>query len=155
MNQTFDVVVAGAGPVGLILACELRLGGVDVLVVERLTEPDMTIKAGAINVPTAQAFYRRGLLPDLLEHQNAALERMRAAGTYLSPEVTPQRLPFAGLSRASCSRRPMSTSTTRLSPGSCGPAGTAPTTESMSTARCRVVSSRWNSTARPPTAPRR
>lgn len=59
------MVVVGAGPVGLMLACELRLAGIDVLVLERLTEPDMTVKAGAINVPTAQAFARRGLLPKL------------------------------------------------------------------------------------------
>jgi 2-polyprenyl-6-methoxyphenol hydroxylase-like FAD-dependent oxidoreductase len=96
MNETFDVVVAGAGPVGLMLACELRLGGVDVLVVERLTEPDMTIKAGAINVPTGQAFYRRGLLPDLLEQQNATLERMRATSMLPSAEAAAPRLPIAG-----------------------------------------------------------
>ena len=28
----YDVVIAGAGPVGLLLACELRLAGVSVLV---------------------------------------------------------------------------------------------------------------------------
>ncbi|MEV4126960.1 FAD-dependent monooxygenase [Nocardia sp. NPDC049707] len=94
MNETFDVVVAGAGPVGLMLACELRLGGAEVLVVERLTEPDMTIKAGAINVPTAQAFYRRGMLPELLEQQNATVQRIRAAG--MAPNAAGQRLPIAG-----------------------------------------------------------
>lgn len=94
MNETFDVIVAGAGPVGLMLACELRLGGAEVLVVERLTEPDMTIKAGGINVPTVQAFYRRGLLPDLREQQSATLQRIRAAGLF--PNAGSQRLPMAG-----------------------------------------------------------
>src|SRR3954449_5105607 len=61
MNR--DVVISGGGPVGLVLACELRLAGVDVLVVERLPEPDQTIKAGSVNLTTAEAFYRRGLLP--------------------------------------------------------------------------------------------
>ncbi|MEV7099534.1 FAD-dependent monooxygenase [Amycolatopsis sp. NPDC051045] len=61
MNR--DVVISGGGPVGLMLACELRLTGVDVLVVERLPEPDQTIRAGSVNLTTAEAFYRRGLLP--------------------------------------------------------------------------------------------
>ncbi|MET9486923.1 FAD-dependent oxidoreductase [Nocardia sp. NPDC006630] len=78
MNETHDVVVVGAGPVGLMLACELRLAGVDVLVVERLSEPDQTVKAGAINVPTAQALARRGLLPDLQAQQQATMAQFAA-----------------------------------------------------------------------------
>ncbi|MEU3618406.1 FAD-dependent oxidoreductase [Streptomyces sp. NPDC006872] len=73
----YDVVVAGAGPVGLMLACELVLGGARTLVVERLAEVDETIKAGAINSPTAVALYRRGLLPALAEVQEAAMNRFR------------------------------------------------------------------------------
>lgn len=94
MNETFDVVVVGAGPVGLMLACELRTGGVDVLVVERLTEIDRNIKAGAINLPTAQAFYRRGLLPRVREYQAAAMARM--APMFPTDTKTGQRPPFAG-----------------------------------------------------------
>jgi choline dehydrogenase-like flavoprotein len=54
MKQAYDVdvVVAGAGPVGLVLAMELRLGGVPVAVLERRTDIDTTIKAGSLNVPT-------------------------------------------------------------------------------------------------------
>ncbi|GLY40562.1 FAD-dependent oxidoreductase [Amycolatopsis sp. NBRC 101858] len=61
--MNWDVVISGGGPVGLMLACELRLKDVNVLVVERLAEPDPTIKAGSVNLTTAEAFYRRGLLP--------------------------------------------------------------------------------------------
>ncbi|AHH14842.1 putative monooxygenase [Nocardia nova SH22a] len=94
MNETFDVVVAGAGPVGLMLACELRLAGVEVLVVERLSEMDRTIKAGAINVPTAQAFDRRGLLPELLARQQAAIDAIKA---FTGPvAVTDGRPPIGG-----------------------------------------------------------
>ncbi|MGW2615238.1 FAD-dependent monooxygenase [Streptomyces sp. NPDC001500] len=76
MTETkYDVLVAGAGPVGLMLACELALGGARTLVVERLTEVDETVKAGAINVPTAVALYRRGLLPALTRVQEAAMQR--------------------------------------------------------------------------------
>ncbi|MCU1640504.1 MAG: FAD-dependent oxidoreductase [Nocardia sp.] len=78
MNETHDVVVVGAGPVGLMLACELRLAGVDVLVLERLSAPDQTVKAGAINVPTAQALARRGFLPDLQAQQQATMDRFAA-----------------------------------------------------------------------------
>src|SRR3954463_5451489 len=73
-----DVVVAGAGPVGLLLADELALAGVGVLVVERLIEPDLTIKAGSINVPTGEALYRRGFLPAMERAQARTMERMKA-----------------------------------------------------------------------------
>ncbi|MFD8688595.1 FAD-dependent monooxygenase [Streptomyces sp. NPDC059651] len=75
----YDVVVVGAGPVGLMLGCELGLGGVPrVLVVERLTEVDETIKAGAINIPTAVALDRRGFLPALVKVQQESMDRFRA-----------------------------------------------------------------------------
>ncbi|WP_079179157.1 FAD-dependent monooxygenase [Streptomyces humi] len=74
----YDVVVAGGGPVGLFLACELRLGGARVLVVERLTEVDETIKAGGINTAGAVALYRRGLLPELAAAWERNRWRMRA-----------------------------------------------------------------------------
>jgi 2-polyprenyl-6-methoxyphenol hydroxylase-like FAD-dependent oxidoreductase len=73
-----DVVVAGAGPVGLLLADELALAGVRVLVVERRAEPDLTIKAGSITVPTAEALYRRGFLPAMERAQERTMEKMRA-----------------------------------------------------------------------------
>jgi 2-polyprenyl-6-methoxyphenol hydroxylase-like FAD-dependent oxidoreductase len=75
--MTYDVVVAGGGPVAMMVASELALRGVRVLVVERLSEPDLTIKAGAINIPTAEALDRRGLLPQLRAVQEAALAKMR------------------------------------------------------------------------------
>ncbi|GAA2648518.1 FAD-dependent monooxygenase [Streptomyces lunalinharesii] len=60
---------------GLMLACELALADVPVVVLERLTEVDTTIKAGAINTPSSEALYRRGLLPQLVEVQKAGLAR--------------------------------------------------------------------------------
>src|SRR5215510_11106918 len=62
----FDVVVAGAGPVGLFLAGELRLGGASVLVLEREEEPGKPHKQGSmgarsLNAPSMDAFARRGL----------------------------------------------------------------------------------------------
>ncbi|WP_427895232.1 FAD-dependent monooxygenase [Kribbella sp. GL6] len=92
-----DVVISGGGPVGLMLACELRLAGLDVLVVERLTEIDPTIKAGSINVPTAEAFYRRGMLPGLQEVQRQAFEQMKAFRGGKGPSGPPPAGHFAGI----------------------------------------------------------
>ena len=66
----YDVVIAGAGPVGSFLACELRLAGVSVLVLERMEDPHSPLKAGwmgmrGLNRPSVEAFYRRGLLEDI------------------------------------------------------------------------------------------
>ncbi|MFF7993230.1 FAD-dependent monooxygenase [Kitasatospora xanthocidica] len=71
-----DVTVVGAGPVGLVLAAELALCGVRVQVLERLAEPETGMKAGGINVPTAEALDRRGLLPAAERVQRDLLERI-------------------------------------------------------------------------------
>ena len=56
-----DVVVVGAGPVGLLTAIELSLGGVDVLVLERLAAPSLVLKAGGIGPLGIEALQRRGM----------------------------------------------------------------------------------------------
>jgi len=66
----YQVVIAGAGPVGLFLACELSLAGISVLVLERLEDPRTPLKANfmggrGVNLPSVEAFYRRGMLDDL------------------------------------------------------------------------------------------
>ncbi len=62
-EQDVDVVVVGAGPTGLLVASELALGGVEVRVIVRPPGPDPTIRAGSIDVATAEVLDRRGLLP--------------------------------------------------------------------------------------------
>jgi 2-polyprenyl-6-methoxyphenol hydroxylase-like FAD-dependent oxidoreductase len=73
----YDVLVAGAGPVGLMLATELRLAGARVLVVEQRTEPDTATKAGGINTATAEALERRGLLPVVKAAEGRQRDRVR------------------------------------------------------------------------------
>jgi 2-polyprenyl-6-methoxyphenol hydroxylase-like FAD-dependent oxidoreductase len=66
----YDVVIAGAGPVGLLLACELRLAGLSVLMLEQAENPSSPLKRlpfgmRGLSVPTIEAFYRRSLLDDI------------------------------------------------------------------------------------------
>lgn len=73
-----DVIIAGAGPVGLLLACELRLGGASVLVLERATDPCSALKRlpfgmRGLSLPSIEALERRGLLDAV-----AALQPPRA-----------------------------------------------------------------------------
>lgn len=68
--RIYDVVIAGAGPVGLFLACELRLAGLSVLVLEQAENPHSPLKGlpfgmRGLSAPTVEAFYRRGLLDDV------------------------------------------------------------------------------------------
>ncbi|GDY41064.1 hypothetical protein SANT12839_019460 [Streptomyces antimycoticus] len=66
-----DVVIVGAGPVGLFLACELGLAGCSVLVLEREPEPGSPWRAEplgmrGLSAASVEAFYRRGMLHPLL-----------------------------------------------------------------------------------------
>ncbi|KAE8133837.1 FAD binding domain-containing protein [Aspergillus pseudotamarii] len=70
MDKTWDVIVAGAGPVGLFLACELATAGVSVLVLEQETGPESPWKEGlfgrrGLYIPSVEAFYRRGMLKEI------------------------------------------------------------------------------------------
>jgi 2-polyprenyl-6-methoxyphenol hydroxylase-like FAD-dependent oxidoreductase len=73
----YDVVIAGAGPVGLFLACELRLTGLSILVLEQAEDPHSPLKRlpfgmRGLAAPTIEAFYRRGLLDDIAAPQRAS-----------------------------------------------------------------------------------
>ncbi|MEU3951763.1 FAD-dependent monooxygenase [Streptomyces achromogenes] len=60
-----DVLVVGAGPVGLMLAGELRLGGAEVVVLERLPRPTTESRASTLHARTMEIFAARGLLEAL------------------------------------------------------------------------------------------
>jgi 2-polyprenyl-6-methoxyphenol hydroxylase-like FAD-dependent oxidoreductase len=69
-HSTYDVIIAGAGPVGLFLACELGLAGCRVLVLERAATPVSPLKTlpfglRGLNLPTLASLSRRELLEPL------------------------------------------------------------------------------------------
>ncbi|MCC9711580.1 FAD-dependent oxidoreductase [Streptomyces sp. MNU76] len=66
---TADVVVVGAGPVGLMLAGELARD-VNVVLVEKRRAPDTTSRASTLHARTMEIFQSRGLIPDLGEPPN-------------------------------------------------------------------------------------
>lgn len=61
MSGVLPVVVAGAGPTGLLLAAELALVDVPVVVLEKLAEPMSAARAFAIHMSSVHMFHQRGL----------------------------------------------------------------------------------------------
>ncbi|WP_051901140.1 FAD-dependent oxidoreductase [Streptomyces aureus] len=60
-----EVLVVGAGPVGLMLAAELARGGVDVVVVEKRKAPSTESRASTLHARTMEILDARELLPDI------------------------------------------------------------------------------------------
>jgi len=89
-----DVIISGAGPVGLFLACELALAKCSVLILEKTEELHSPLKQlpfgiRGLSAPTIEALYRRGLLNELEvpkrlknPHSNAVQGPRRQAGHF-------------------------------------------------------------------------
>ncbi|MFF4370591.1 FAD-dependent monooxygenase [Streptomyces sp. NPDC001594] len=88
-----DVIVAGAGPTGLMLACELRLAGVDVVVVERLPERTGESRAGGIHSRTLEVLDQRGVLDRFLA-EGEPQPVGHFSGLYLDFDESESRHPY-------------------------------------------------------------
>ncbi|MFD5067825.1 FAD-dependent monooxygenase [Streptomyces sp. NPDC058369] len=79
-----QVLVAGGGPVGMLVAAELAAYGVDTVLLEPRTEVSEQPKATTLHARAVQSLARRGHLPD-------------APGSSYGPEPTSAAFHFAGL----------------------------------------------------------
>lgn len=79
-----DVIISGAGPVGLFLACELALAKCSVLILEKTENPHSPLKqfpfgVRGLSAPSIEALYRRGLLQELELHKRLKSPHATAA----------------------------------------------------------------------------
>ncbi|EMF57604.1 MULTISPECIES: rifampin monooxygenase [Streptomyces] len=64
----YDVIIAGCGPTGAMLAAELRLHDVRVLVLERETEPVSFVRIVGLHIRSLELMAMRGLLDRIRRH---------------------------------------------------------------------------------------
>ncbi|SDH90920.1 2-polyprenyl-6-methoxyphenol hydroxylase [Sinosporangium album] len=88
----FDVIIAGCGPTGAMLAAELRLHDVRVLVLEKETEPVSFVRIVGLHIRSLELMAMRGLLDRVLQHG-----RRRPAGGFFAaiPKPVPKGLDSA------------------------------------------------------------
>jgi 2-polyprenyl-6-methoxyphenol hydroxylase-like FAD-dependent oxidoreductase len=87
-----DVIVAGGGPTGVMLASELRLHGVHALVLEKLAEPTRVVRSLGLHARSVEVVDQRGLLERFL-----ALGQQYPVGGFFAgiPKPSPDRLDTA------------------------------------------------------------
>ena len=98
MEKQIDVVVVGAGPVGLLTAIELTLGGVRVLVLERLAAASLDMKAGGLGPLGLEALERRGMAAAIAAAEARSFAAMAQAGVDPRAKGSKYSGHFAGLS---------------------------------------------------------
>jgi rifampicin monooxygenase len=82
-----DVAIVGAGPVGLLLAAELRAWDVRTVVLERSPEPDTRLRAPTITERTIEALERHELLDRLVDETERHRARHDASAQALPTDL--------------------------------------------------------------------
>ncbi|MFB6456657.1 FAD-dependent monooxygenase [Chitinophaga sp. Hz27] len=97
-HPPYDVIISGAGPVGLFLACELALAKCSVLVLEKNPSPTSALKQlpfgmRGLNSLSIESLYRRGMLEELQIHKQLKHPHSQPK----NPPPAPQAGHFAGI----------------------------------------------------------
>ncbi|QBX55457.1 hypothetical protein EXE58_08330 [Nocardioides seonyuensis] len=89
-----DVVIAGGGPTGLMLAGELALAGVDVLVLERRETAELVgSRAGGFHARTLEVLDQRGIVERFLD-EGQTVQVLALGATALDLTDFPTRHPY-------------------------------------------------------------
>jgi len=89
-----DVLIAGAGPTGLLTAFELERAGVDVLVLERDAVPAVQSKALGLQPRSVEVLADRGLLTAIEPHVRAKLPAGHFSGVPIDYTDLPTPFPY-------------------------------------------------------------
>ncbi|MGW5110151.1 FAD-dependent monooxygenase [Nocardia sp. NPDC004123] len=111
--ETTEVVIAGSGPTGLMLAAELRLAGVDVVLVDGLPARTGESRAGGIHARSMEILDQRGLLDRLLP-QGRIMQAGHFGGLSLDFSDFPTRRPYMLAILQSIIERELDTHATEL-----------------------------------------
>lgn len=96
MNEQINAVVVGAGPVGLLTAIELTLGGARVLVLERLAAPSLAMKAMSIGPLAGEALQRRGMGAAIAAEEARNLAAMQAFAAQTGADLRGRSAKYSG-----------------------------------------------------------
>jgi 2-polyprenyl-6-methoxyphenol hydroxylase-like FAD-dependent oxidoreductase len=90
-----EVIIAGGGPTGLMLAGELALAGVDVAIVERRSSQDVAgSRAGGLHSRTLEVFDQRGIADRFLA-EGQKVQAIGFAGVHFDISGFPTRHPYS------------------------------------------------------------
>lgn len=92
-SRKHEVLVVGAGPTGLTLACSLARSGVDVAVVDQLLEPSRAARANGYMTRSLEIFHDLGVIEQALSAPPA--RDVSASWDYVDGKRSPRRGPAA------------------------------------------------------------
>ena len=100
-----DVIVVGAGPTGLMLACELAMRGIAVRLLERRAETPNITRAFAVHARTLELLDSRGMAEELLPRGVPIYEVAPAPGAVLDLTKLESRYPMLLIAPQSATER--------------------------------------------------